>query len=138
MKLPKNSYPGVYRIPCSCGKPPNRGGTKKRILTRGDENKSNVLKKEWNKSGVALHAKKCPGEIKFDEIETVAVISNRFDRKVRETLEIQKHDCHITNGGINPDHGQYVTTKFWFPMLKWLKKNEKVLPREQHERMTSD
>ena len=33
-KLPKNSYPGVYQIPCSCGIPPYHGRTKKRIVTR--------------------------------------------------------------------------------------------------------
>lgn len=133
MKLPKNSYPGVYKIPCSCGIPPYRGETKKRILTRSDEHKSNILKEQWTKSAVALHSKNCPGEINFEEAETVAIIPKAFDRKVRETLEIQKHDCHLTNGGMNPDHGQYVTTKFWFPMLKWLKKNEESTRREGEE-----
>lgn len=106
---------------------------KKRILTRSDEHKSNILKEQWTKSAVALHSKNCPGEINFEEAETVAIIPKAFDRKVRETLEIQKHDCHLTNGGMNPDHGQYVTTKFWFPMLKWLKKNEESTRREGEE-----
>ena len=33
MKLPKDSYPGVYQIPCSCGITPYRGETKKIIST---------------------------------------------------------------------------------------------------------
>ena len=45
-KLPKNSYPGVYQIPCSCGVPSYRGETMKRICTRIEEHKSNVEKDE--------------------------------------------------------------------------------------------
>ena len=123
-KLPKNSYPGVYQIPCTCGIPPYRGETKKKIETRLGEHENNVEKEEYEKSGVALHSKNCPGEIKFEEAGTVAVVHNKFNRKVRETLEIQKHDCHISVGGMNPDKGQYVTTNFWIPFLKYLKKSD--------------
>ena len=123
-KLPPNSYPGIYRIPCSCGKTPYRGETKKRTLTRIDEHRVNIEKKEWGKSAVALHSKNCEGRIEFENATTVAVEPRKFERKVRETLEIQKHDCHIDQGGINPDKGQYVKTMFWYPMLKYLKKTE--------------
>ena len=124
-KLPRNSYPGVYQIPCSCGIPPYRGETKKKIETRLNEHSTNVVKEEFDKSGVAQHSKTCPGTIMFDEASTVAVIHNKFERKVRETLEIQKHDCHHTLGGMNPDKGQYVTTTFWIPLMKYLKKAER-------------
>ena len=124
MQLPKNSYPGVYKIPCSCDIPDYRGETKKKVSSRAKEHEDNVRKREWDKSAVALHTKNCCGSIKFDETETVAVIFNKFDRKVRETLEIQKHDCHYANGGMNPDKGQYVTTTFWIPFLKHLRKSE--------------
>jgi len=120
MRLPKNSYPGVYKIPCDCGKEPYRGETKKKISTRTKEHISYVEKREYAKSGIAQHSKNCQG-IKFEDTETVAVIYNKFDRKVRETIEIQKHDCYIKNGGMNPDKGKYVTTTFWIPMLKYLK-----------------
>ena len=53
-------------------------------------------------------------------------VHNKFDRKVRETLEIQKHDCHVSDGGMNPDKGQYVTTTFWIPLLKYLRKSEET------------
>ena len=123
-KLPKNSYPGVYKIPCSCGITPYRGETKKKISTRIQEHRKNVEKKEWNKSALAHHAKDCQGTIEFEKAETVKVISNRFDRKIREALEIQMHDCHHNNGGMNIDKGQYVETKFWTPLLKYVKKTE--------------
>ena len=123
-KLPKNSYPGVYQVPCSCGVPAYRGETKKRVNTRLKEHETNVEKGESEKSGVAFHSKHCPGEIDFENAGTVAVVYNKFNRKVREALEIQKNDCHVSAGGINPDKGQYVTTTFWIPLLKYLKKAE--------------
>ena len=124
MKLPKNSFPGVYKTPCSCGITPYRGETKKRILTRNYEHQKYIEKEQWKKSGVAVHARTCEGNIEFQNTETVKVIYNRFDRKVRETLEIQRHDCHITKGGMNPDKGQYVTTNFWMPFFRHLNQRE--------------
>ena len=71
-------------------------------------------------SQVAGHSRECSGNIEFDKTETVKVIDNKFDRKVRETLEIQKNDCHISKGGINPDKGKYVSTTFWMPIFNHL------------------
>ena len=124
MKLPENSYPGIYSIPCSCGMTPYRGETKKRTLTRIEQHRTNTEKEEWTKSAVALHSKDCNDRIEFENAKTVAVVRKKFDRKVRESLEIQKHDCHVDHGGMNPDKGQYLKTNFWYPMLKYLKKTE--------------
>ena len=123
-KLPANSHPGVYEIPCSCNTPAYRGETKKRISTRLGEHKTYIEKEEWKKFGVALHSRQCSGKIEFEKARTVAVIDNKFERKIRETLEIQKHGCFKDDGGMNPDKGKYVTTKFWYPLLKYLKKRE--------------
>ena len=89
--LPNNSYPGVYKIPCSCGIIPYRGETKMKISTRSIQHEDNIKKKKWDESGVTSHSKKCDGNIEFNNTETVKVIYNKFDRKVREALEIQKH-----------------------------------------------
>ena len=125
-KLPKNSLPGVYKIPCSCGIIPYLGETKKKIHTRTLEHKRNTENREYDKSALALHSKDCHGQILFEKTETVCVISKKFERKVREALEIQKHNCHYLDGGMNSDKGQYVETKFWFPLLKHIKKSEKT------------
>ena len=71
-----------------------------------------------------MHSRQCSGKIEFEKARTVAVIDNKFERKIRETLEIQKHGCFKDDGGMNPDKGKYVTTKFWYPLLKYLKKRE--------------
>ena len=134
-KLPQNSYPGVYVIPCSCGIAPYRGQTKKRTYTRIEEHHTNIEKEEWGKSAVALHSKNCNGRIEFEKAKTVAVVHKTFERKVRESLEIQKHDCHVSQGGMNPDRGQYMKTNFWYPMLKYLKKTEE---KQESGYMTSN
>ena len=124
MKLPENSFPGVYKIPCTCGITPYRGETKKKISTRIGEHEKDTEKKHVGKSGVPLHSSTCAGRIEFENAKTVAIATNRFQRKVRETLEIQKHGCHYTNGGMNQDKGLYVKTNFWLPLMKYLKKSE--------------
>ena len=111
-------------IPCNCEIPAYRGETKKKVSTRLGEHEEYIRKNLSKNSGVALHASTCNGTIKFDEAKTVTVQTNKFLRKVRETLEIQKHDCHVSYGGMNPDKGQYVTTKFWIPFMKYLKNSE--------------
>ena len=124
-KLPKDSFPVVYKIPCSCGIIPYRGETKKKINTRILEHQKNTEKCEYDKSALALHSKDCHGQILFEKTETVSVNPKKFERKVREALEIQKHDCYYLDGGMNSDKGQYVETKFWVPLLKHLKDTEK-------------
>ena len=121
-KLPKNSFPGVYEIPCSCGKTPYRGETKMKISTRSTQHKENVRKEKWDNSAIALHSKQCDGTVLFEETKTVKVIHNRFDRKVRESLEIQMNRCHQRDGGMNLDDGQYVNTKFWLPFFTFMRK----------------
>ena len=54
---------------------------------------------------------------------TEKVIYNRFDRKVRESLEIQKNNCNSQHG-MNLDNGQYVTHKVLDTILQTLTKYE--------------
>ena len=63
--------------------------------------------------------------MKFEETETVMVINNAFDRKVREALEIELNQCGPKQGGMNLDDGHYVKTKFWTPFLDKLRKDRK-------------
>ena len=73
------------------------------------------------KSGVASHSRLCK-EVEWEKIETLKVERHRFDRKVREALEIQLHKSGPENGGMNKDWGDYVKTKFWLPYLSYLKR----------------
>ena len=144
-KLPKNSYPGVYKIPCACDNvPPYIGQTKLKIDSRSDQHKVYVRKEQWENSGVASHARTCADGPLFNETKTIKVEYNTFDRRIREALEIQKHGAGPKEGGINKDEGMYVKTKFWLPFLKELQKEDRKREQErtinirQNEELTSN
>ena len=122
-KLPRNSYPGVYKIDCICTKL-YTGETKLKICTRGSQHHKNTMEKKIDKSGIALHSSECEKEIDWENIKTIKVEYNRFERKVREALEIQYHECGPKKGGMNLDDGQYVKTKFWTPLFKYLREKQ--------------
>ena len=64
-KLRKNSFPGVCKIPCSCGIIPYRGETKMKVSTRSMQHKTDIQRGRWENSGVAAHSKICNGEFQF-------------------------------------------------------------------------
>ena len=93
-----------------------------KVSTRSMQHQVYISKGKWENSGITSHSNRCYGEVQFDKTETVKVIYNRFDRKVREAFEIQMHGCNSRQNGMNLDNGQYVSTKFWTPFFKYLRK----------------
>lgn len=125
-RLPNNSQPGVYKLNCDCTKNPYVGETKLQVRTRIDQHQECVLTNNHKKSALAYHKEKCDKNINWDNANTLKVETNKFNRKVREALEIQYHKCGPENGGLNLDNGQYVKTKFWTPFFQFLRNcNEK-------------
>ena len=125
--LPKNSYPGVYRIPCS-GHPdknPYIGETKMKVSTRLSQHYKDVIKGDMKPSGVVHHSKECTDTIDWEKATTIVREHRWFPRKVREALEIQYHNSEPENGGMNLDAGSYVKTNFWKPMFQFLRKNQR-------------
>ena len=132
VELPPNSYPGVYRIPCGCNKvPPYTGQTKLETLTRLDQHNGYVEKAQWTKS------RTCPVGLLFDQADTLKPVYRKFDRSVREVLEIQRHRSAPWYGGINLDDGQYVKTTFWIPLMDEIRKEEKGRKDKRNRRITS-
>ena len=124
-KLPANSYPGVYKIPCPCGVPPYIGKTKLRTNTRISQHEDYVEKEQWERSGAAEHARTCPRGPAFSEATTLKAEQRNFERSVREALEIQRHRSAPRFNGINKDEGQYLKTAFWMPYMDIVTKEEK-------------
>jgi len=83
-----------------------------------------LLEKEKKKttSGVAEHACECDGTVDWSKVETIKVENKRFERKVREALEIQNNHSNPREGGMNQDYGQYVNHTFWRPLMKHLQR----------------
>ena len=123
-KLPTNSYPGVYKIPCPCGVPPYIGKTKLRTNTRINQHEDYVAKEQWERSGAAEHARTCPTGPSFNEATTLKTEHRNFERSVREALEIQRHRSAPRFNGINKDEGQYLKTTFWMPYMDMVTKEE--------------
>ena len=60
----------------------------------------------------------------FEEVETVTVEHRKFERGVRESLEIQRHRSAPKFGGINLDDGQFLNNTFWMPFMDFITKEE--------------
>ena len=120
-RLPKNSHPGVYMVSCKCEKR-YVGETKLKVSTRIKQHERTIKDKKWDSSGVSFHAKTCKEGFDWENTSTLKIEDRRFDRKVREALEIQFRETSPRNEhGLNQDDGQYVTTTFWKPMLSYLR-----------------
>ena len=78
---------------------------------------------KWDKTGLSTHAKNCHGQIDWNGVKTLKTESNKFDRKVREALEIQRNETGPENG-MNLDHGMYVTSGFWKPLMKYINRSD--------------
>lgn len=120
-KLPELSNPGVYMVRCKCGMR-YVGETSMKISTRIQQHKKSIQDEKWDLTGVSSHAEQCKEGFEWEKTEVVKVEAKKFDRKVREALEIQfRNTSPRSEHGLNQDDGQYVTTKFWMPMLAHLR-----------------
>ena len=82
--------PGVYRIPCECGLV-YIGETGRNLSLRLKEHKTNCEKAELEKSVVAKHSWTNDHRIEWNEASILATESHKFSRKMRESIEIEKH-----------------------------------------------
>ena len=120
-KLIPNSYPGVYQLKCTC-ESVYTGETKKRIITRTIEHQQESNKGNWNASGATEHCKICHGQFNWLHPKTLSVNSNFYERKVRESLEIDKSIIQYGRGKVlNRDNGNFVSAKTWKPLFAKLK-----------------
>ena len=120
-KLTKNSLPGVYMVNCKCGSK-YVGETSLKVSTRLEQHQKSITDKKWDLSGISNHAQSCKKGFEWDRSSVLKVEDRKFDRKVREALEIQFQETSPhSEHGLNQDDGQYVTTNFWKPMLSHLR-----------------
>ena len=108
-----NSYPGVYKLDCTCGKS-YVGETKKKILTRTLQHQKDSFEGNWQKSGVSEHSKTCHGRFNWMEPIMLQREDRFYPRKVAEALEIQ---CCKTGpnevDGTNRDKGLRLSSQSW-------------------------
>ena len=117
-KLPENSNPGVYLIPCECGKA-YVGETKCKVSTRKKQHEKDVFLENIQESALAEHKTICDKDIRWSDVKTIATENNYFKRSVREALEIRRHGTGPNDEyGINRDYGNYVKTNRWDNILR--------------------
>ena len=120
-KLPDNSLPGVYLTSCKCGKK-YVGETSLKVSTRMEQHKKTIRDEKWDLTGISSHSQICKAGFDWENVKTLKVDERRFERKVREALEIQLQvTAPHSENGLNQDDGQYVTTRFWKPMFSYLR-----------------
>ena len=82
--------PGVYRIPRGCGLV-YIGETGRNLSLRLKEHKANCEKAELEMSAVAKHSWTNDHRMKWNKASILATESHKFSRKIRESIEIEKH-----------------------------------------------
>ena len=127
-KLPPNSMPGVYKIPCLCKTATYTGETKKRISSRMTQHKNDIRKHNWNASGAALHASECEFDFDWDNVKTLAIEHDYRKRKIREALEIRcQNTGPIKSLLTNRNCGQLMNSESWNSFFgKWRQRKPKL------------
>ena len=102
----------------ACGGKAYVGETSMKTRTRIQQHQKSIVDKKWDLAGISSHAKTCRVGFNWEETTLLKTEERKFDRKVREALEIQlQQTSPHSDHGLNQDDGQYVTTSFWKPML---------------------
>jgi hypothetical protein len=107
---PHLETPGVYRIPCSCGKV-YIGETGRKISTRIKEHQRSAKYCHFSQSALAEHWMETGHSVQYDKATRLAPSQSYFARKHREALEILKHPDNL-----NRDKG-YQTNPIWHTAL---------------------
>ena len=77
---------------------------------------------KWESSGISEHFKDCHGNCNWIHPKTLARIPTTYQRKIRESLEINnletlaENDTSITV--LNRDRGNIVDTNSWKPLFR--------------------
>ena len=116
---PQEDKKGVYMIQCPCNpKSIYVGQTIRAIKNRCQEHKVATEKNNWHHSGIAQHKEHCNVEVDWNNPTILKTMSDKskrklaYDLKVREALEIRRHNCGPGHG-LNEDYGAYVKTSQW-------------------------
>jgi hypothetical protein len=106
--------PGVYRIPCECGRV-YIGQTGHSVDIRLKELQWHIRLEHLDKSAIAEHNIDQGHRIKFHNASILATKTRYMDRIVREAVEIELHPYNIHR------EGGFCLSKSWKPLIDSLK-----------------
>jgi hypothetical protein len=102
--------PGVYRIPCECGRV-YIGQTGRSVDIRIKEHQRHIRLNHPDKSAVAEHSIDQGHRIQFHDASILATKTRYMDRIVRKAIEIEFHPYNINR------EGGFCLSKSWKPLF---------------------
>nr|XP_054775285.1 uncharacterized protein LOC129283541 [Lytechinus pictus] len=108
-KHPSNKQPGVYKIPCDCGKVYIGETGRDRHQTQGTQDPPPTS--DWDRSAIVKHAQQENHSIDWDKSHLITNIRHWNTRRVREAIEIHQHNT------VPQDPGLHINT-IWHPILR--------------------
>ena len=69
-----------------------------------EQHKKTICDKKWELTGISSHSRFCDAGFDWRNVKTLKVEESKFDRKVREALEIQfQNTSPHSENGLNQD-----------------------------------
>ena len=106
----KNTQPGVYKIPCECGKV-YIGETGRSFNTRIKEHKACQRLGDGDRSAIVKHAQEQQHNINWEDSSLITSIPHWHTRRVWEAIEILQHNT------VPQDSGLHINN-IWHPLLQ--------------------
>lgn len=103
--------PGVYWIPCSCGKV-YVGQTGRTVAVREQERTCHLKKINMDKSAIIQHGWDTRHEIRFENTRVLHRSSDWHERVIKESVEIS----FVKKSTLNQEEGVFLS-KVWLPVL---------------------
>ena len=81
------------------------------MLTRSVEHQEDSMARKWEASGATEYSKYCHGRFNWLHPKTLAKLSNKHKRKIRESLEINNLEAKA-------EYDKSINTNSWKPLFR--------------------